>query len=114
VAFSDAGYTLGASYATKWTMLTYFAKRVRAVDLAGTAGVSAGKRDGLADFKKGWCNDTKPAYLCCRTLQPATYAQLADKRGVQTDYFPSYRWGEFSGRTIRCGLQWWYRPRVRR
>src|SRR6202035_2709263 len=37
-AFSDIGYTLRASYATKWTMLHYFWQRVRWVDLAGSAG----------------------------------------------------------------------------
>jgi GNAT acetyltransferase-like protein len=93
-AFSDAGYELGASYATKWTMLQHFVGAVRWVDLAGTAGAHA-TDDGLAAFKAGWSTGTKPVYLCGRVLQPAIYAELSRERGAgDTTYFPAYRRGE--------------------
>jgi hypothetical protein len=95
-AFSDRGYELRASYATKWAMLHYFMGRVRWVDLAGSAGVSDQEMDGLAKFKSGWSTTTRPAYLCERVLRPDVYRDLAEQRQTSTDeYFPAYRSVEF-------------------
>jgi hypothetical protein len=95
-AFSDLGYELRASYATKWTMLDYFMGRVSWVDLTGSSGVTVGEMDGLALFKSGWSTTTKPVYLCERILQPETYEALAEQRASSAGtYFPAYRSGEF-------------------
>ena len=46
-AFSDLGYGLGASYATKWAMLHHFSGRVRWVDLSGDgSGPGRERRSG--------------------------------------------------------------------
>ena len=95
-AFSDLGYTLRASYATKWTMLHSFMGRVKWVDLTGSSGLAVDEMDGLARFKSGWSTTTKPAYLCERILQPDVYAALAAARPTSREgYFPAYRTGEF-------------------
>ena len=97
-AFSDLGYEVGASYATKWTMLNEFYGKLRWVDLAGTAGLVGGVVDGLARFKAGWATGTRPAYLASRVLQPVVYRELAHRRGATgaPPYFPEYRRGEFA------------------
>jgi hypothetical protein len=96
-AFSDLGYELRASYATKWTMLHSFMGRVSWVNLTGSAGVPVGEMDGLAQFKSGWSTTTKPVYLCERILQPDTYEALAENRATSPGgYFPAYRSGEFA------------------
>ena len=95
-AFSDLGYGLRASYATKWTMLNYFMGRVKWVDLAGSSGISVNEMDGLAKFKSGWSTTTNAAYLCERILRPDVYEALAGRRPTSTEgYFPAYRAGEF-------------------
>jgi Acetyltransferase (GNAT) domain len=95
-AFSDLGYELRASYATKWTMLNYFLGRVSWVNLTGSSGISAGEMDGLAKFKSGWSTTTKAVYLCKRIFQPEIYGTLAGERRTSTEgYFPAYRSGEF-------------------
>jgi hypothetical protein len=96
-AFSDLGYKLGAAYATKWTMLSYFSGKVHWVDLMGTAGSSGQRDDGLAAFKRGWSTGTRPAYLCGRILQPDAYEMLSRRNAAgATPYFPAYRDGEFA------------------
>jgi hypothetical protein len=95
-AFSDLGYDLRASYATKWTMLNYFMGRVSWVNLTGSAGISHGEMDGLAKFKSGWSTTTRAVYLCERILQPETYATLAGAEPTSKEgYLPAYRSGEF-------------------
>jgi hypothetical protein len=96
-AFSDLGYELGASYATKWTMLEHFKGRVRWVDLMGTPGRSNTTGDGLAAFKSGWSTGTRPTYLCGRILNPELYDELTSRSGRESsDYFPAYRDGELA------------------
>jgi len=96
-AFSELGYQLHASYATKWTMLNYFRGTVRWVDLAGTSGIATPSSDGLAAFKRGWSTGTKPAYLCGRVLQPEAYEELTQREAQhEAGYFPAYRSGEFA------------------
>jgi hypothetical protein len=96
-AFSELGYKLRASYATKWTMLGYFSGRVRRVDLTGPVGRSVSRSEGLAAFKSGWSTATRPVYLCGRILQPDLYEELSRRqRAATTDYFPAYRDGELA------------------
>ncbi len=95
VAFSELGYSLRASYATKYCMLNYFAGRVRWVDFGGGAGTNADGTDGLSIFKQGWSTGSVPVYLCCRIFNNAVYRELTDaSRNGETNYFPAYRAGE--------------------
>lgn len=93
VAFSDVGYKLRASYATKWHLMNHFRDRVRWLHLGAAAG-SNGKSSGLADFKQGWSTGTKPAFLCTRTFNRNVYDQLAQPCQPVPNYFPAYRHGE--------------------
>ncbi|WP_447597832.1 GNAT family N-acetyltransferase [Nitrospira sp. Nam80] len=95
VAFSELGYSVRASYATKWFVLNYFAGRVRWVDFGGGAGTKADGTDGLSVFKQGWSTGSVPVYLCCRIFNDAVYRELtgASSNG-ETTYFPAYRAGE--------------------
>jgi hypothetical protein len=95
VAFSELGYKLRASYATKWYMLNHFAGTVRWVDLGGGAGANSQGTDGLSVFKQGWSTGTVPVCVCCRVFDQAVYDELTAARGVETtEYFPAYRTGE--------------------
>jgi hypothetical protein len=95
VAFSERGYALRASYATKWFMLNYFVGKARWVDLGGGPGANAQGTDGLSIFKQGWSTGTVPVPVCCRVFNQAVYDELTIARGAQTsDYFPAYRAGE--------------------
>lgn len=92
VAFSELGYKLRASYATKWAVLDYFKDKVRWVDLGGIAGNQKPENDGLTKFKEGWSTDTKSVYLCKRIFQPTRYEELCDVTGTkEAAYFPAYR-----------------------
>lgn len=94
VAFSDRGYALRASYATKWFMLNYFADKVRWIDLGGGAGTNTNGTDGLSTYKAGWSTGTVPVYLCGRIFNHALHDSLAVATGtVGSTYFPSYRTG---------------------
>jgi hypothetical protein len=93
VAFDDAGYRLGASYATKWFLLEWFRGRVRWLNLGG--GRAADGSDGLSRFKRGFANTTRPTWLCGRIGDAAAYARLtAESASLGTTYFPIYRAGE--------------------
>ncbi len=94
-AFNEQGYASSAAYGTKWTMLNhFFAQGISRVNFGGLAGAPGTDSSGLAHFKKGWSNTTRPAYLCGRIFDEAAYRQLARKR-ADTHYFPAYRAGEF-------------------
>jgi hypothetical protein len=95
VAFSELGYALRASYATKWHMLNHFAGLVRWVDFGGGAGAETSGTDGLSVFKQGWSSGSVPVAICGRVFDPATYDQLTRARGAEgAAYFPAYRAGE--------------------
>jgi hypothetical protein len=97
VAFSERGYQLRASYATKWHVLEHFHGRVGWIGLGAGAGMSSDGTDGLSAFKRGWSTGTRPAYLCGSVLQPDVYSELTGGRGPLDDgYFPAYREGEFA------------------
>jgi hypothetical protein len=93
VAFNDNGYANRASYATKWTLLHYFADRVRWVNFGGVAGVDAAASSGLEHFKRGWSNTTRKSYLCGRIFDDASYQELT-RDLTDTTFFPAYRAGE--------------------
>jgi Acetyltransferase (GNAT) domain len=94
VAFSERGYQLRASYATKWFMLNYFVGKVRWVDFGGGAGVRTNGADGLTVYKDGWSTGTVPVYLCGRIFDPAVYNSLTEAAGTTgSAYFPAYRAG---------------------
>lgn len=96
-AFSELGYQLGASYATKWRILEYFRDRVDWIDLMGTPGRSDASGGGLAAFKSGWSTGTRPTYLCGRILNAERYHELARRTSdVSSGYFPAYRDGELA------------------
>lgn len=95
VAFSEKGYKLRASYATKWHVMQYFQGRVRWLHLGAAAGKDS-KSTGLADFKQGWATGTKPAFLCMRTFNKDVYDELSPAGQSETNYFPAYRHGELA------------------
>jgi hypothetical protein len=94
-AFDETGYKVGASYATKWTMLDYMSRKVSWVNLG--AGTHPDATDGLSYFKRGFSTGTKEAWLCNRIFQPENYSNLAMKAASPAGgaYFPAYRVGEF-------------------
>ena len=96
-AVSPKGYRVGASYALQWAAINYFIGRAHWMDLGGAAGLEGNGTDGLSFFKKGWSNATRTSYLCGRIFQQEKYSRMAEAEGIlTTDYFPSYRKGEFT------------------
>ena len=95
-AFSNLGYELRTSYALDWYALEYFANKVRWLYFGGGAGVSNDGADGLSDYKRGWCNQTRPLYFCGRIFAHEKYDKIVRCKGITaTRYFPAYRQGEF-------------------
>jgi hypothetical protein len=108
LAFSEAGYRLGAPYALNMAAIEHFATRVRFCDIGAAPGTTGAGAEGLLRFKRGWANGgTRTAWLCGRILDRARYADrcraaeaLATvSRAAQpdaADYFPAYRAGELT------------------
>lgn len=96
-AYSEAGYQLRASFALFWRTIEYLAGNdLRWLNLGANAGTASKSMDGLSRFKQGWSTGTRTAYFCGRVLDPQKYSEIAHERGISaTDYFPSYRKGEF-------------------
>jgi hypothetical protein len=95
-AVNLTGYKLRAAYALYWSAIKWFSNKVRWLDLGGGVGISTRGMDGLSKFKRGWSNDTRPAYFCGRVFDPEKYEQLGRAVNIsETDYFPAYREGEF-------------------
>ena len=96
-AFTDRGYSLGASYAIKWTEIEYFLGKVSWMHLGASPGVDQAGYNGLASFKRGWATETRPVYFCGRILDKEKYAKLASASETpDASYFPTYRAGEFA------------------
>lgn len=98
-AYSDLGYSLGASFALFWYAIDYFsASGLRWLNLGAGAGLNGNGTDGLSRFKRGWSNGaTRTAYFCGRILSRDKYAEVVKaKNNCSTEYFPAYRTGEFS------------------
>ncbi|MEM7130830.1 MAG: hypothetical protein AAF702_31185 [Chloroflexota bacterium] len=93
VAFNDEGYSMSASYATKWTLLNYFVGKVRWVNFGGLPGSASPSAQGLGHFKQGWANTTRKAYFCGRIFDQERYDSLSHQL-PETNFFPAYRAGE--------------------
>lgn len=94
-AYTQAGYTLRASFALFAAAFELFAERGLAwVSLGAGAGASSDGDDGLSRFKRGWATDTRPAWFGGRILQRERYDRLSGARS--TGWFPAYREGEFA------------------
>jgi hypothetical protein len=90
-AYTDVGYSCGASFALFAYALDHFASaNLEWLSLGAGAGVSGDSTDGLTRFKRGWSNGTRTAYLCGRVLSPLRYSTLTT--GLPpTSFFPAYR-----------------------
>jgi hypothetical protein len=96
-AVSARGYEVMASYALHARALEAFADEVSWLNLGSGAGLAEDGRDGLTAFKRGWATGTRQAYFCGRVFDPIRYEALAAPyRERAGDYFPAYRYGEFS------------------
>jgi Acetyltransferase (GNAT) domain len=94
-ASNELGYKLMASYALSWRALEYFAGKTRWIDWGAGAGLDSFGGDGLTQFKRGWANTTRPAYLCGRIFDQPKYEELSRAKGLAgSQYFPLYRNGE--------------------
>ena len=95
---SDAcGYKLKSAFALFWTAINHFSdKGLKWIGLGSGAGLRDAQEDGLSRFKKGWANAYRYTYLGGRVLNPDLYQRMCRIRGgEQSNYFPSYRQGEF-------------------
>jgi hypothetical protein len=96
-ASSEEGYGCRASYALKWCAIQHFMGKVRWIDWGGGAGASVDHSDGLAVFKSGWAQTTRPAYFCGRILDETRYQEIVSAKNLDHGrWFPAYRDGELS------------------
>jgi hypothetical protein len=91
-ASNSEGYELNAAYAVYDASIRHFAD-AELLNFGGGAGVSDDPSDGLARFKRGFANDTAPAYVCGAVLDAVRYDELVRHNGVAPDtlFFPAYR-----------------------
>lgn len=92
----ELGRRLGANYALYWFALEHFTQYADWINVAGVPGaIDAGA--GLAQFKRGWTQDTRTAYICGRVFDREAYARLVRAAGTEASrYFPAYRAGEMA------------------
>jgi hypothetical protein len=93
-AYSDEGYSVGASFALFERALVHFYEQgVNAATLGSSSGVTPGQEDGLSRFKRGWSNSWRPVFLCGEILDSSTYLSLARRVPVRRGegLFPAYR-----------------------
>jgi len=85
-------------YAMDYYSFEYFSGRARKLSLGGAVPDCPGSNDdGLSLYKEGWSSETKPVYFCGRIMDTEQYAVLTALRNREaSDYFPSYRVGEFA------------------
>ena len=91
-ATSQEGYRLRAASAVYVKSLSLL-QGCRIVDLGGAAD-NARSAGGLAEFKKGFSNDTRTNRVCGVVSDPDAYASICVEAGVDPDstsYFPAYR-----------------------
>lgn len=91
-AYAPEGYAVSVSYPMMAAAIDHFAGRAQVIDLGGAPGGAPGP--GIAQFKAGWTQVTRPSYLCGKILDPAAYARLAPEADP-AGWFPAYRAGEF-------------------
>jgi hypothetical protein len=91
-ASNGEGYAAGAAYAVYDASVRHFAG-AELLNFGGGAGPSDDPRDGLSRFKKGFANESAPAYICGAILDEGQYHELVRRRGVPPDtlFFPAYR-----------------------
>ncbi len=96
-ASSDAGYKHCVSYAIYWETLNFLAEHgIEFLDLGAAAGVDENTQDGLTWFKAGWSNAVRIVYFCGQVFDDQVYETICRQKHINnTDYFPSYRMGEF-------------------
>ncbi len=91
-ALRPDSYKVHASHALFWSAIELFAEDFRWLDMGAGAGRTSTADDGLTLFKKAWCSDSAPTYLCGKVLDPKRYDTLtAASTARPTDYFPAYR-----------------------
>ncbi len=92
-ACTDEGYRLRAAYALHWKALEFGQEQeLRYFHLGGAAGLNEEPGDGLAEFKRGWSNEQRTAYLCGRIFDSETYESLSRDNGTRNAiFFPAYR-----------------------
>lgn len=96
-ATNERGYELRASYGLYWHAITWFAGKVRWLDLGAGAGAFDDDANPLSRFKRGWSPERRLAYLCGRILNSREYERLAAGHAAgDGSYFPAYRAGEFA------------------
>jgi hypothetical protein len=95
-AYNDLGYELKASFAVFWHSMEYFSEKLNWLDLGAGPGLTIDGKDGLSRFKRGWSTETKTVFFCGRILNPDKYEEIIKSKNIpDTNYFPSYRLGEF-------------------
>jgi hypothetical protein len=96
-ALHPDGYKSRTSYFLRLEAMKYFVGKVAWIDHGAGSGVTE-KKDGLAQFKRGWASGTAPVYFCGKILDPQKYEEISRSRCVSaSEYFPTYRTGEFGG-----------------
>jgi len=91
LAFTDLGYSLGATYALLWFALNHFSGKVKWCDLGGVAGLQENQSNGLSKFKDGWSTGKITAHLCGKILNREKYDKLVALNQNPTGFFPAYR-----------------------
>ena len=96
-ACTQEGYDLDATYALDFYSFQYFRDKARWVDLGGGIGLSNDGLDGLSQYKSWWATNTRQTYFCGRIFDHEKYHALKKRENIPpTQYFPAYRFGEFS------------------
>jgi hypothetical protein len=93
-ASNDAGYKAGAAYAVYDASIRHFAG-AELLNFGGGAGTGEALNDGLAEFKRGFANESASAYVCGAILDEGRYDELCRRRATPADaeFFPTYRKG---------------------
>lgn len=98
-AIDALGHELSAGFALYSHALDALRSEARWAALGGAPGEEESETtDGLSSFKRLWATSTRQTYLCGRVLQPDAYETLARGFAARSNYFPSYRSGEWAMR----------------
>ncbi|NKB56769.1 MAG: GNAT family N-acetyltransferase [Alphaproteobacteria bacterium] len=90
-ASNKAGRACGASYLLYDAAIQYF-DDAKTIDFGGSAGIADDPDNGLARFKRGFSNTSKPAFLCGKILDANKYQELCAARcESDSSFFPAYR-----------------------
>lgn len=90
-ASNEAGRSCGASYLLYDVAIQYF-DDAETIDFGGSAGIADDPDSGLARFKRGFSNASKPAFLCGKILNADRYQEICARHCASgSSYFPAYR-----------------------